>query len=95
MSDEPAWPAGWKETRDAEQQDRLRNQDSPDQAPSVGRVVHYVPLIEPGCLAAIIVKVTDDGATLTVFNPLPSNVISACRYGSGGEPGSWHWPERV
>jgi hypothetical protein len=93
--DEPEWPAGWRETRDAERQDRFQSRVSSVQVPSVGRIVHFSSHTDPACRAAMIAAVGDDTVTLTVFNPLPDTVIKSCQYNSGRVPGSWHWPERV
>lgn len=69
--------------------------------PSVGRVVHYIPGVQPDnsspCRAALITEVVSDELVhLVAFSAHDSahwhNVPNS-------EPihgrGSWHWPERV
>jgi hypothetical protein len=59
-------------------------------------MVHYVGYGHtPACLPAIITKVVSNHVVdLTVFMPLPHHVTSVA-LDTGGEQGTWHWPERV
>jgi hypothetical protein len=67
------------------------------QAPSVGRIVHYLAGTE--CHAAIVVAVHDDhDVTLHVFPPASTagQVRAVEDPATSPEcPGTWHWPERV
>lgn len=80
----------------------------PEQAPSIGRVVHYVshgfPVREDGtqafhslCRAAIVTETnTSDTVGLAVLNPtgvfFDRTVVHDEAAHAGG---TWHWPERV
>lgn len=81
----------------------------PDQAPSVGRMVHYVSYGTPGgeytsqCRAATITEVSHDGpdlhgpvVSLAVLNPTGmffNQDVTQDEARHAG--GTWHWPERV
>lgn len=101
--DEPNWPPGWQDTRNAEQRRTAEQRerelalfpDHPVQPPSVGRIAHYVADSTSGCLAALITNVRDGRVQLVVFEPLPDRVVNNSEYDSGNRPGTWHWPERV
>lgn len=68
--------------------------------PSVGRIVHYVPVASPDdpapCQAAIVTAVNDDSISLTVFDVHSHTTWPTVLQ---SEPihqrGTWHWPERV
>lgn len=81
-----------------------------DQAPSVGRIVHYVSYGTPGgeypsvCRAAIIAEVDGKvpasaqiGVGLCVLNPEGVFFNRGVFYNASSElrGGTWHWPERV
>lgn len=80
-----------------------------EQAPSVGRIVHYVSYGTPGgeyvseCRAAVITEVlnpTDEtlgnNVGLCVLNPTGQFFNRNVPLDeSGNSGGSWHWPERV
>ena len=73
--------------------------------PTVGRIVHYVPLRPLGkhdCVAAIVTRRPGDNdislaICLTTFEPFPnvpaSTAIAQVQFSESREPGSWHWPE--
>lgn len=65
------------------------------QAPSVGRIVHYLAGTE--CHAAIVVAVHDDhDVTLHVFPPASTaGQVRAVEDPTARRPGTWHWPARV
>src|SRR4029434_2511926 len=74
-------------------------------SPTVGRIVHYVALgsrrgVEPEgeCLAAIVTKVAEGGAyvSLTVFDPMGMTMREGVVEDGSPTPatGTWHWPER-
>lgn len=80
---------------------------SQQQAPSVGRVVHYTSYgsvggkFAPTCRAAVVTAVHPavEGAPLTVdlcvMNPTGLFFDQELTEGDPGVGGSWHWPERV
>lgn len=79
----------------------------PDQAPSVGRIVHYVsqgsPVREDGtqaytseCRAAVITEADAHTVGLCVLNPTGQFFNRGVEQDEGDKAGgSWHWPERV
>ena len=71
-------------------------------APSVGRIVHYVAFGTPGNeyppgvhRAAIITAVIpeDDVISLCIFNATGLHFRDLVRYSDNQQPGTWHWPE--
>lgn len=81
-----------------------------DQAPSIGRIVHYRSYGTPGgeftpeCRAAIVTEVDPSDTSLiglTAVNPtgffFHSLAAGGCRMDDPLSPkgGTWHWPERV
>lgn len=73
-----------------------------EQIPSIGRIVHYIPLPSGEHRPAIIVKVWNDPATpaascnLHVFldkYEIGEQDVTSITQGDG--PGHWHWPEYV
>lgn len=81
-----------------------RKASAPEQAPSVGRVVHYVSP-RGGHRAAIITILDNIGladpfishpeVSLCVFNPDGLAFLTAVPFDADGEAHTWHWPERV
>lgn len=69
------------------------------QAPSVGRIVHFVAAEHGGCMAAIICNVTDvdkENCTLAVFDSQASKSgVWFVPHKEEKSAESWHWPERV
>jgi hypothetical protein len=66
---------------------------------SVGRTVHYRVLHgarKGECRAAVVVRVTADGAELFVFAAVDDDMTTGPKLAvrEGAEPGQWHWPER-
>lgn len=74
---------------------------------TTGRMVHFVPptrgsaefALEVGHLAAVVTKVVDGVAglvNLTVFCVFAGPVtVGNVQHSEKGEPGTWHWIERV
>ncbi len=69
--------------------------DTPVQAASVGRIVHYVPDGSREHLAALITGVYEDGVNLTVFDNDSMFRAYAIPHDDGHDCGTWHFPERV
>lgn len=73
------------------------------EAPTVGRIVHYVSYGTPGGefesehRAAIVTSVIEGSmfVGLCVLNPTGMFFNLAVPYDAGGSGGTWHWPERV
>lgn len=71
-------------------------------APSIGRIVHYVSYGTSGgeyaseCRAAIVTNVDSDTMVgLFVANPDGTFHNHGVQYSEEHKGGSWHWPERV
>lgn len=70
------------------------------QEPSVGRIVHYVPVYDQAgaAVAALISGVNKDGSVnLHVFYNTPSSAVfrENIKYSEENEKNTWHWPIRV
>lgn len=76
------------------------------QMPSIGRIVHYVPIDNPNVIEAhnnatevpaIVVRVWNkDVVNLKVFTDgIYDTWKTSIRYSAEKEPNSWHWPEPV
>ena len=68
--------------------------------PSIGRIVHCTVInVDDGstsCVAGIVTAVHDEGrVSLHIFGPLNDERVAGVRYDEQGQPGTWHWPERI
>lgn len=64
--------------------------------PSVGRIVHFVDYDGSTCRAAIVTECQVMGIDhLAVFGTDNVFFQRSVSYSESGEPGTWHWPERV
>lgn len=67
-----------------------------DQKPSVGRIVHYMSILNGDCLAAIVTRVHATGEVdLVVFYPGDPDIDMPTEISEGTEGLTWHWPKRV
>lgn len=65
-----------------------------EQAPSIGRIVHYVHP-DAGHCPAVISGVAGLALTLHVFYPQGVAVVTEVPHDAEAAPETWHWPEYV